>query len=212
MSAECYIDVACEGCGKLRHVIARFQKPLCQLCAQRSRKRKPIADRFWVMVDKNGPVPAHMPHLGPCWLWMGTKLPRGYGTMGVDGRRKGYAHRVAFWLAHGRQPTPETIHLCDNPSCVKAWPDEFGPAHVIEGTHLENMRDCITKGRSITQTNNPTLIGEAHHRAKLTREVVIRLRQGEFDSKTNHDVGVLFGVSASAVWSARTGRSWKHIT
>jgi hypothetical protein len=37
-----------------------------------------LPERFWKKVDKNGPVPAHRPELGPCWLWTGALVGRGY--------------------------------------------------------------------------------------------------------------------------------------
>jgi len=37
--------------------------------------------RFWSKVDKNGPIPQHKPELGPCWVWTGAKMERGYGCI-----------------------------------------------------------------------------------------------------------------------------------
>ncbi len=41
-----------------------------------------VHQRFWAKVDKNGPVSAHAPSLGQCWLWTGCVL-NGYGQFVV---------------------------------------------------------------------------------------------------------------------------------
>src|SRR5438105_526870 len=40
------------------------------------RDRRPLADRFWEKVRKDGPI--IRPELGKCWLWIGTKNRKGY--------------------------------------------------------------------------------------------------------------------------------------
>lgn len=119
--------------------------------------RRALAVRFWEKVNKDGPVPAHRPELGRCWIWTGyrTKAPPrrksggGYGRLYADGAVRA-AHVVAFFLAHGRWPDPWGLHHCDNPSCVKAWADEDGPAHVYEGTPADNVRDMVERGRLVS--------------------------------------------------------------
>ena len=59
--------------------------------------------RFWSKVDKNGPVPAHCPELGPCWVWTGEKR-KGYGRLKIDGHAR-TAH-VEAWK-QWRGPVPE---------------------------------------------------------------------------------------------------------
>ena len=90
-------------------------------------------DRFWVKVDKNGPVPAARPDLGPCWLWTGTKLPKGYGSFYYLAGRRAYAHRFAYELLVGPIPAdrPQIDHLCRVTSCVN-------PTHLEPVTNREN--------------------------------------------------------------------------
>src|SRR6478609_5365672 len=45
-------------------------------------------DRFWKKVDKNGPIPAHRPELGPCWIWTGW-ICSGTGYGGIQAGHKG---------------------------------------------------------------------------------------------------------------------------
>jgi hypothetical protein len=124
---------------------------LCRRDYQRWRRRgttdpRPtLEQRFWAKVNKAGPIPAHRPELGPCWVWTGATW-NGYGVLG--GRGPNRAHRVAYELLVG--PIPEGIkacHHCDNRPCVKAIADRFGPAHLFLGTHADNMADMIIKNR-----------------------------------------------------------------
>lgn len=91
-------------------------------------------ERFWSKVDKRGP--------DECWPWTGGKFWDGYGWFSVAGAKK-KAHRVSFFLQHGRWPEPCCLHRCDNPGCVN-------PVHLFEGTHTDNMRDRERKGRGVS--------------------------------------------------------------
>lgn len=37
--------------------------------------------RFWKKIDRNGPIPAHCPELGPCWIWTAYKDEHGRGRL-----------------------------------------------------------------------------------------------------------------------------------
>lgn len=112
-------------------------------------KGQPLAARFWSKVDKRGP--------DECWPWMGTRLRPGYGVMQVSGKRV-RATRVS-WSLHNGAPFPQdriACHSCDNPNCVN-------PAHIWAGTHSENTRDMIAKGR------HPKMRGQGSPRAPRKR-------------------------------------------
>lgn len=79
--------------------------------------RKPLPDRFWEKVDKNGPVPAHRPELGPCHLWTASLDRRGYGKFWFDGKPR-KAHRLAFESVKGKPRKPLLDHLCRVRRCV----------------------------------------------------------------------------------------------
>ena len=94
---------------------------------------KPLRDRFWPKVQINGP--------NECWPWMAFRLPKGYGTISLGSAKSGkaYAHRVAFFLTHGRWPNIGR-HSCDNPPCCN-------PAHILDGSRSDNARDSVSRGR-----------------------------------------------------------------
>ncbi len=78
-----------------------------------------------------------------CWLWLGRRDDEGYGRFKANGVR--LAHRE-FYLHH-RGAIPDghdVLHRCDTPACVN-------PNHLFTGTHADNMRDMIKKGRASWQ-------------------------------------------------------------
>lgn len=141
-----YQELACEKCGKIRRNKRKPPKPLCRGCAVSAARSIPLADRFWERVDKQGPVPAHRPELGPCHLWTGPVDDRGYGRINVR-RRSVTTQRVAFFLAEGRWPMPSALHHCDNPPCVRR-------SHLFEGSQADNVADMDAKGRRRSRSLN----------------------------------------------------------
>jgi hypothetical protein len=92
------------------------------------------AGRFWMKVDKNGPI---CPHLDSrCWLWTGAaKSTNGETTYGTfwDGEKVVPAHRYAYEL-HTGQMVPELDHRCRIRLCVN-------PEHLRPVTRKQNMEN-----------------------------------------------------------------------
>jgi len=78
-------------------------------------------DRFWIRVDKNGPVPELRPELGPCWIWRGSVTPStGYGAFWWKNRLS-TSHRFAYEREGATVPDGLNIdHLCRNRRCVNS--------------------------------------------------------------------------------------------
>lgn len=129
----------CEHCGA-EHGQRRLtrSKPGRRYCS-RACYRAAAPSRFWSHVDKAGPVPAHRPDLGPCWLWLGARRERGHGHCLIQGRFQP-AHCVAYDELVGPVPDGmELDHLCRTPACVN-------PAHLEPVTGQENRRRGIRVG------------------------------------------------------------------
>jgi hypothetical protein len=198
------ISRACEQCGKSFHVypyeIKRGRGRFCCRQCSTTHSRRPLKDRFWAKVNKDGPVPAHRPELGPCWLWTAMKNPRGYGCVQKDNARKTFllAHRVSWELYFTSIPAGLCIlHRCDNRRCVR-------PDHLFLGTKADNMADRYAKGRYEK--------GEKTGRAKLTEAAVREIRR--LFAAGCHNKAALsmqFGVSRPAIRLIVLGKCWKHI-
>ena len=79
-----------------------------------------------------------------CHLWIGAVAGWGYGSTRIGGKNM-RAHRAVWELTNG--PIPHglwVLHRCDNPLCVN-------PTHLFLGTHTDNMRDAVHKGRHAKQ-------------------------------------------------------------
>lgn len=152
--------------------------------------------RFWKRVDKNGPPPSHLPWLGACWLWGGTKLQTGYGRIWV-GQRMELAHRYAYAVAHRCTVHPQTVimHRCDNPQCVR-------PSHLKAGTQADNVRDQIAKGRK----------PHADQAAKkLTSTQVLQLREARQQGATYRALAAQFGITVAMTHKICSGKSWASV-
>lgn len=110
--------------------------------------------RFWSKVSYGRP--------GECWEWVGYRNKDGYGIFWFEGRPQ-IAARVAFQLAKPSMwdATRVVCHSCDNPICVR-------PGHLFLGTHADNQRDKLRKGRGAVRIGR-RMCGDQHwtRRGKL---------------------------------------------
>lgn len=91
-------------------------------------------------VDQFEKLRANLALVGDCYVWTKTKDRDGYGRF--TWLNKFYiTHRLAYEAAYGPIPDDMSVlHRCDNPGCCT-------PEHLFLGTHLDNMRDKMAKGR-----------------------------------------------------------------
>jgi hypothetical protein len=96
-------------------------------------------ERFWSFTrqEPNG-----------CIVWTKQRDKAGYGRLTFNGKAAKLAHRVAYEITHGPFPSDlDVMHSCDNRPCVN-------PAHLSLGTHQDNMRDMVLKGRTCAKLSN----------------------------------------------------------
>lgn len=101
-------------------------------------RETPLIERFYAKVDRSGGPTA-------CWPWLGARQKsrgggeRGRIREGGRGTKIWHAHRLALALSTGAdRPALEAMHTCDTPLCCN-------PAHLLWGTHPQNMRDYARK-------------------------------------------------------------------
>lgn len=163
-------------------------------------KARPVAERFWEKVNKDGPVPAHCPEIGPCWIWT-AGINHQRGGYGMFALRKGVirrSHRIAWELANAR-PVPEglmVLHRCDNPPCVR-------PAHLFTGTGAENVADMIGKGRD-TQARG------SQRSKKLTEADVAAIRDARSRGVKGKLLAAQYGVTTPTIYQVTRTR-WTHV-
>lgn len=115
-------------------------------------KRKPLADRLWPRINKNGPIPEYRPDLGPCWIWQGSTVGDGYGNIGTGGKfgPRARAHRVSYELIKGPIPDGLTLdHLCRVRACCN--PDHLEPVTLEENKRRGFSPPAINARRDHTK-------------------------------------------------------------
>lgn len=150
--------------------------------------------RFWALVDCSTN--------DECWLWQGTKgkPPHHYGAFFPTSNDAYRAHRVVWHMVHGDIPTGlDVLHTCDNPPCCNI-------EHLFLGTHAENMRDCLNKGRG------NRVYGEAVGTAKLSDAAVLYMRSLYANGEASTgQLAVMFDVHKKTASKAVKGQQWKHL-
>lgn len=91
-----------------------------------------IAD---ILASKSVPEPN-----SGCWLWIGTVGRGGYGMQRVGGRTRMATHLSLELVGRSVPKGRFACHHCDVPACIN-------PDHLFIGTQLDNIHDCMAKGR-----------------------------------------------------------------
>ncbi len=131
-----------------------------------------------------------------CWLWTTSRDSHGYGIFSGN-YRKIRVTRCVYDLCYGiKNPKSEICHACDVPLCCN-------PLHLFEGSHLDNMRDKVSKNRHLR--------GSATKGSILNETQIPEIRTLLSNGYTTVEIGKKFGVSPAAIRSIRRGKNWKHV-
>jgi hypothetical protein len=148
-----------------------------------------------IIIDRSEPVTE-----SGCWIWTRGRAKSGYGCIRLCGQR--FAHRASYVAFKGQIPDGlHVCHSCDVRECVN-------PSHLWLGTPLENIRDCIKKGRARKVPRR----GERHHKAKLTELDVLSIRaRCAAGSATRLDLAREYGVDKTLIGFIVNRKIWAHI-
>lgn len=136
-----------------------------------------------------------------CTEWQGSRSEQGYGRVQYMGKQR-LAHRLAYVQANGL--TLEDIkgkvvrHTCDNPPCIN-------PAHLLIGTHSDNMKDMWSRNRGGSLP--PVMHGETHPQCRVSDAVVTDIRQKYLAGATRKELQAMSNLSKSQIQRIVTGSS-----
>lgn len=123
-----------------------------------------------------------------CRIWLGATSGGGYGRVWWQGKMH-QVHRLVWELLHGDPGTLKVLHTCDNEPCCE-------PVHLFLGTQIDNMRDCLAKGRW-------------PHR--LTETQVVEIKKLLVAGRTQKQLACAFGVHHTTISQIARGKIWKHV-
>jgi DNA invertase Pin-like site-specific DNA recombinase len=81
--------------------------------------------------------------------------------------------------------------------------------HLFVGTHTDNMRDCVSKGR--LRSVPPKLIGSQVGASKLCDDDVRTIRRIVAAGQSMQAVADRFGVNYKTVYRIVRGQQWTHV-
>lgn len=125
-----------------------------------------------------------------CWLWQRHTNAKGYGQLRWNGKKQ-RVHRSSYQAFIG--PIPKGLivrHTCDTPQCCN-------PKHLLIGTHADNSRDMVKRGRSVRGEKNPE--------AKLTWDDVRAIRASTEPVRVLADT---YGVSRTQISRILKNQRW----
>jgi hypothetical protein len=177
-------------------------KSLCDMHYRRLIKRGSANDRGQKHKDSGNEVERfHKKYTvadSGCWIWTAGTRPNAKGTLYPrhhcdDGKSIG-AHRFSYALTNGViQGGAYVCHKCDTPLCVN-------PDHLFLGTHADNMRDMVDKGRSFT--------GKGEKKKGLAKLTNIQADQIRSMTSPQSAIARLFGVSQTTISRIIRGESY----
>lgn len=156
---------------------------------RRPSRRGGDAERFDRMVERRGE--------DDCWPWRGPVFSDGYGMFSLWPRVV-RASRYAWERANGRDLRDGEVvrHSCDRPLCMN-------PAHLLVGSHLDNERDKVARGRQAR--------GERHGMARYSADQIERVKALLAARVSRRAIAAETGVKLATIQTVATGRQWREV-
>ena len=213
------IEKKCITCGDmfLVHQCYAENTNCCNKRCKDFSQRNTVA-KFLALIDKKSD--------NECWEWLGNKDDDNYGYTSFNyvGMR---SHRVMYELWYGEfDKELKVCHTCDNPSCCN-------PHHLFLGTAKANSQDAKRKGRvSAGETHmsrtcpeklrrgdlHPSRLhpelwarGEQHGNAKLTTELVKRIRILAGRGVSQRMLARIFHIGRRCIYQVVNRHTWRHV-
>jgi hypothetical protein len=177
------------------------------------------AARFWAKVGRTDVS-------DDCWLWTANCMPHGYGLFRMP-KQQLMAHRAAWEFATGEELTHADVigHICDVPGCVRN--DDIGiyvvngielprVGHLFKGTHADNSRDAVQKGRMATgdrsgpRLHRDSYVHSARSHSHLSLDDVHTIRVRRASGEKGCTLACEYGISDSEVSMICSGKRWKE--
>jgi hypothetical protein len=163
--------------------------------------------------------------LTPCIRWKGNLDRWGHGSFWMSRRLS--ASRASYEIFVGPVPHGLVVrHRCDNGWCVN-------PLHLEIGTHADNVRDRVDRGRSATgdrsgprrmpetrprgdahySRTRPHLVprGERASGAKLVATDVLSIRSAYASGEPMRDLATRYTVTKRTIAYIVARRTWRHV-
>jgi len=129
-----------------------------------------------------------------CWECTSHHNRSGYPKIWINGQRES-VHRYVYRLYKGDIPKGMIIrHTCDNMKCIN-------PAHLLLGTHGDNVRDRVERHRGA--------IGEHNGRHKLTETQVKEILCDITTSKMA--LARKYGVTPKNIRNIKQHKRWRYV-
>lgn len=130
-----------------------------------------------------------------CWIWKEHTNPAGYGQLTYN--CKTYYSHIISWIIHNNQLTNGlyVLHTCDIKDCTNS-------KHLFLGTHNDNMKDMVRKGRQAKGENN----GYAKLTEIKVKEIRLKYATGKY---FQYELAEEYDTSQSNICDVVNYKYWK---